>query len=64
MAKHTHWSPNSYTEKVRDETFIALVGRNFTYLGQRAEKIVAAYGGWSGEFDMAYEYPVFLPHTN
>lgn len=62
--KHTHWHPNAYTERVENETFIWLVGHNFTYLGQRAEKILAVYGGWSGEFDTPYEYPVYSPHTN
>jgi hypothetical protein len=61
---HTHWAPNTYTEKVENETFVSIVGHEFTYLGQTAENIVAAYGGWPGEFDMAYEYPVFFPHTN
>lgn len=64
MATRTVWHPNTYSETVRDAEFVSIVGHQFTYLGQKAEKIVAVYGGWSGEFDKAYESPVYLPHTN
>jgi hypothetical protein len=61
---HVHWHPNAVVEARHDAAFVSIVGHEFTYLGQVAEKIVALNDGWPGEFDKPFESPVYSPHTN